>query len=264
MDRKELETYEVQLSQVEMALLSDPSNTELTSLRDELKELISLTKTALEEAEKAAAKPAEPSRKTASSSQHATSSKVWAAGDECFAKYSEDGNWYPARITSVGGSEEHRVYSVVFKGYNTTEILPSSSIKPPPASYVNNPASHKRKLTKEEETEKERKKRKNEKKDEVRAEKAKEQMNKQQAWQKFAKKGEKKGVHIAGLEGRSIFKTPENPLGRGQCRSKIHSNHVRRILTYPSLIIVGVTGSGQGMTETISRTKHKFVPTDSS
>lgn len=72
---------------------------------------------------------------------------------------------------------------------------------------------------------------------EVKAAKAKEQNNKQATWQKFAKKSEKKGVHIAGTAGTSIFKTPDNPLGR-----------------------VGVTGSGKGMTEVASRGKHKFAP----
>ena len=65
--------------------------------------------------------------------------------------------------------------------------------------------------------ERERKKKKNEKKLEVKAAKAKEQTEKQATWQKFAKKSEKKGIHIAGVAGTSIFKTPENPLGRGQC-----------------------------------------------
>jgi len=64
-----------------------------------------------------------------------------------------------------------------------------------------------------------------------------EQNNKQATWQKFAKKSEKKGVHIAGVSGTSIFKTPDNPLGR-----------------------VGVTGSGKGMKEVASRSKHKFAP----
>ena len=42
MDKNELERYQVQLSQVELALASDPENTELASLRSELKELIDL------------------------------------------------------------------------------------------------------------------------------------------------------------------------------------------------------------------------------
>ncbi|KAJ3480865.1 hypothetical protein NLI96_g8051 [Meripilus lineatus] len=233
----ELETYQVQLSQVELALSADPNNEELSSLRSELKELIDLTKTTIAQQEAAASSSkGEASRRNAATT---SSAKTFAAGDECLAKYSSDGQWYPARIASVGGAEDKRVYSVVFKGYNTTELVNASQIKALPANYqAPAPSSHKRKLTKVEEEERERKKKKNEKKLEVKAAKAKEQSEKQVTWQKFAKKSEKKGIHIAGVAGTSIFKTPENPLGR-----------------------VGVTGSGKGMTEVAPRGKHKFDTT---
>jgi len=231
---KDLETYQVQLSQVETTLETDPDNEGLVTLRNELKELIELTQAAIA-AEQASSSKAESSRKT---SAGAVATKTWSAGDECLAKYSGDGQWYPARIASVGGSVDNRVYSVVFKGYNSTELVNSSQIKGMPANYTAPAMSNKRKLTKEEEEEREKKKKKNEKKLEVKATKAKEQTAKQATWQKFAKKSEKKGVHIAGVAGTSIFKTPENPLGR-----------------------VGVTGSGKGMTEVAPRGKHKFDPT---
>ncbi|KAK7463648.1 hypothetical protein VKT23_005589 [Stygiomarasmius scandens] len=235
MDRADLETYQVQLSQVEVALSADPDNAELAHLRSELKELIDLTQVALAQAEAAANPKAESSRKSSAASPAHT----WSAGDECLAKYSADGAWYPARITVVGGSAENRVYTVVFKGYNTTEPAKPSDLKPLPPSYHQTPASNKRKLTKQEEEERERKKKKTEKKLEARAAKAKEQNAKQASWQKFAKKAEKKGVQIAGVAGTSIFKTPDNPLGK-----------------------VGVTGSGRGMTEVTPMGKHKFVATD--
>ncbi|KAL4242108.1 hypothetical protein ABKN59_001840 [Abortiporus biennis] len=239
MDSADLETYQVQLSQVELALSNDPDNTKLSELRDELKELIDLTKAAIAQQEAAASSSkAEASRKAASSS---TSGRVWAAGDECLAKYSGDGQWYPARITSVGGSAENRAYSVVFKGYNSTEMVKASQIKALPTNYTAPlpVGGTKRKLSKLEEEEREKKKKKNEKKLEVKAAKAKEQTEKQATWQKFAKKSEKKGIHIAGVSGTSIFKTPDNPLGK-----------------------VGVTGSGKGMTEVAPRGKHKFDPTE--
>ncbi|KAH8988861.1 hypothetical protein EDB92DRAFT_1947770 [Lactarius akahatsu] len=228
----EIETYQVQLTQVELALSADPDNAELASLRSELQELINLTKTVISQNESAAAsssKSTDSSRKTATT-QNAVN---WSAGDECLAKYS-DGAWYPARINSVAGSAQRRVYSIVFKSYNTTEQLEASSLKPLPPNYNLLPSA-KRKAKEEEDEEKERKRKKNEKKLETRAAKAKEQLQKQASWQKFAKKSEKKGVHIAGMAGTSIFKTPDNPLGR-----------------------VGVTGSGKGMTEYQSKGKHKF------
>ncbi|KAJ7225452.1 hypothetical protein GGX14DRAFT_638829 [Mycena pura] len=237
MEKADLETYQVQLSQVQQAIDADPGNTELVSLRSELKQLIELTETAIAaQAEAASSSKAESSRKNHSSAPAHT----WSAGDECLAKYSGDGSWYPARITSVGGSTDNRVYSIVFKGYNTTEQVKASEIKAMPANYnFVPPPSNKRKLTKIEEEEREKKKKKNEKKVEAKAAKAKEQLAKQATWQKFTKKSEKKGVHIAGLAGTSIFKTPEHPLGR-----------------------VGVTGSGKGMSDAVTQTKHKFAALD--
>ncbi|KAI0257552.1 hypothetical protein BJV78DRAFT_1150410 [Lactifluus subvellereus] len=232
MEKEDLETYQVQLSQVELALAADPDNAELASLRSELQELITLTKTVISQSESAASssKSTDTSRKTMATQQ----SVKWSAGDECLAKYSGDGAWYPARINSVAGSAEKRIYSILFKSYNTTEQVEASSLKPLPPNYNLLPAA-KRKAKEDEDEEKERKRKKNEKKLETRAAKAKEQVQKQATWQKFAKKSEKKGVHIAGIAGTSIFKTPDNPLGR-----------------------VGVTGSGRGMTEYQAKGKHKF------
>ena len=254
MDKNELETYQVQLSQVEVALAADPANTELASLRSELRELIDLTKAAIAQAE--APKP-EPTRKTSAISAPAPG---FAAGDEIMAKYSGDGSYYPARVTSVGGSADNRVYSVVFKGYNNTELLTAAALKPLPPSYANHApsSSSKRKLSKEEEEEREKKKKRNEKKVEIRAAKAKEQTSKQATWQKFTKKAEKKGVNIAGVSGTSIFKTPDNPYGRGTWPSRVFGLLLCLFLTL--VCSVGVTGSGKGMTDYASRNKHVFTP----
>ncbi|KAH8835888.1 hypothetical protein DL96DRAFT_95819 [Flagelloscypha sp. PMI_526] len=232
MDKVDLEQYQIQLSEVEKLIQNDPSNSELLVLRSELKELIDLASSAV-------ASSSKPEKKSGFGPPGASAPPTHnlKAGDECLAKYSTDGQWYPARITSVGGATTNQVYSIVFKGYNTTELVKAAEVKPMPVNYElkTHAAGNKRKLTKEEEDERERKKKKNEKKVEVRAQKAKEQNAKQASWQKFAKKSEKKGVHIAGVAGTSIFKSPDNPLGR-----------------------VGVTGSGKGMTATTTAMKHKF------
>jgi len=226
MNAEDLETYQVQLQQVEAALANDPDNDGLKDLHKELKELISLTEQALAQQSTAATSSSAAGSSKKQNAQSA-SGPQWKAGDECLAKYSSDGQWYPARIASVGGSVENRVYTVIFKSYNTTELVNSSSIKALPANYqaVNDPYSsstnNKRKPTKVEEEERERKRKKNEKKLEVRAQKAKEQNEKQATWKKFAKKSEKKGVHIAGVAGTSIFKTPDNPLGKGMFLSSL-------------------------------------------
>lgn len=246
-------TLSPKLSQVELALASDPDNADLTSLQTELKELIALTEQALAQSEKKAT----ASKSTPSSNSKPTpSSTSFLSGDDVLAKYSGDNSWYPARITSVGGSEDRRVYSVVFKGYNSTELVQAESVKSLPSGNVAVTSSGqggKRKA--EEDAEKERKKKKNEKKAEVRAEKAKEQSNKQASWLKFAKKAEKKGTSIAGMSGTSIFKTPDNPHGRGispRCSKFVIP------LADTWFVLVGVTGSGKGMTETHQRQRHKY------
>ena len=212
MDASDLEQYQVQLSLVDVALADDPENQEFQVLRQELQELIDLTQSALAAEKAAASAKAESSRKTTSS----TPAVTWKAGDECLAKYSADGGWYPARITAISGAADNRVYNLIFKGDNTTEQVKPAELKPLPPNFQYTPPTNKRKLTKQEEEERDRKKKKNEKKVETRAAKAKEQNAKQATWQKFAKKSEKKGVHIAGISGTSIFKTPDNPLGRGE------------------------------------------------
>lgn len=118
------------------------------------------------------------------------------AGDECQARYSGDQKFYPARITSVGGSDTNRVFSVVFQGYESTELVPAADVK----SLTE---QKKRALAlSEEDVEKERKRKKNEKKADTRQVKAEEQGQKQKSWQSFAKKAVKKGkAHVPGFTG---------------------------------------------------------------
>jgi survival-of-motor-neuron-related-splicing factor 30 len=141
-----------------------------------------------------------------------------------------DGRWYPARIVSVGGSATDPRYSVLFKGYDSTEILTSESLRPlknAPGSHGTSSSSagqtagsaNKRsastttKISPEEELERERKRKRSEKKAERSANKSAEANAIQNSWQKFAKKAEKKGT----LKGdKSMFKTPEDPLAKGE------------------------------------------------
>ncbi|PLW11247.1 hypothetical protein PCANC_20312 [Puccinia coronata f. sp. avenae] len=259
MDAKELETYEYQLSQVNIVLEKDPTNAECLSLKGELVNLITLTKDFL--AQTGSSKQTNPSGDNKESSldpsnNHSTKNsrsgsripneqdklaksqgastqtdalKSLNAGDLCMAKYAGDGKYYPAKITTVGGSSETRIYTVVFKGYDTTELVSASEIRPL--------TDHKKRNldTTEQESDKDRKRKKNEKKTENKAAKAAEQLEKQKSWQSFAKKSVKKGVHIPGIVGDSMFASPDNPFGK-----------------------VGVVGSGKGMTQYGSKQRHKF------
>lgn len=225
MDKTDLEKYQGQLSQVESALQANPGNTELIELRQELVQLISLAEEANKQSEAlAASSSAGPAGGIANGNGRpgvarrygsgAGSGMTWTVGSDCLARFSGDGSWYPARIVSMGGSAENPVYSVVFRGYNTTELVKNGELRVLPAEGNAGPA--KRKLSKEEEKELERRKKRNNRKRDVQAAKATEQMLKQTRWQKFTKKAEKKGVQIAGVSGTSIFKTPDNPLGKGE------------------------------------------------
>jgi len=234
----DLEKSQVQLAEVREAyLLEEDEETKQRYLTviEGLEELIEL-QTAL--AEQPSSKAGESSKKSSTADGTAN---VWKAGDECLAKTSDRG-WQRARIANVGGAEGNRVFSVLFKDKGQTELLKAVDLKHLPPSMQNGAenswgaSGKKRKFAnKEEEEEVERRKRRNAKKVETREVKAQEQKAKQDSWKKFTTKAAKKGIEVAGVTGKSIFKTPDNPLGK-----------------------VGVTGSGKGMTENIVRPKHKF------
>ncbi|TNY19358.1 polyketide synthase, partial [Rhodotorula diobovata] len=210
-----------QLSQIKLGLAKDPSNTELQTLKSELEDLISLTRqflganaapapppaassSAAARAPAAASASASPAPRptapagkaspaagrpatlagapsSASAQQH-----KFATGDDCSCRYS-DGKWYPARITSITGSADQPIYTVVYRGYDTPEVVSASS--------------------------------------------------KAKSWQSFAKKGTKKGVHIPGVAGGSMFRSPDD----GNPNAK-----------------VGVVGGGRGVTQNQQRKRQTF------
>jgi hypothetical protein len=185
--------FSVQLFTVEKSLADDPKNEELINLRDELKNLIQLTEELIGPTPSASATaspkpgPSKPKQKPTPSAT-ATPPKVFSAGDECLARWSVDQKWYPAKVALVGGSADNPVYTVIFRGYDTTEYVTSGDIKPMTESK-------KRAMElSEEEIEREKKKKKNAKKEETRQQKAAEQSTKAQAWSAFAQKGVKKGL----------------------------------------------------------------------
>ncbi|ORY78064.1 hypothetical protein BCR35DRAFT_305233 [Leucosporidium creatinivorum] len=261
MNASDIEQYEYQLSQIKLALAKDPHNAEYLNLKDELQSLIDLTKEYLASQPSTAAPAAGPSASTSSNStptprpsapaaaaRSTTSASAsprpaapsappatahkFKTGDECQARYSGDSKFYPARITSIGGSEPNFVYSVIFRGYESTELVGSGDVKPL--------TEHKKReleLT-EEDKEKERKRKKNEKREVTKKEKQAEQEQRQKGWQSFAKKSTKKGVKIPGVSGASLFRSPEdlNPNAK-----------------------VGVVGSGRGMTKATERKRQTFL-----
>ena len=205
------------------ALAADPENAELASLRDELANLIALTKQY--EADQAAARAKAPKASSASESAH-----KYVAGEECMARLPEDGRWYAARILTVAGSVAQPVYSVLLPKQQTTHMLTASDLRPrqahanaaaPAPAYV---APKKAPMTTEERE----------------AAKNREHDEKQSAWQKFQAKAAKKRYDVAG--DRSQFKTPDDPYAKSTCT------------------LSDAVGAGRGMTQQAPRRKHTYAP----
>lgn len=226
-----LKSYEQQLAQVHGALSADPDNQELRNLESELKNLIDLTKQLLStqgtssgaahSSDHTAGKGKGKTARQDGQDDQATTTAAhrFAVGDECQAKYEADGRWYPARVIAAAGTAQNPMYTILYKGYDQTEIVTSASLRPTTrsATVVNGAggsgSSGNVKLTPEEEAERERKRRRSEKKSERFAGKAAEANAVQNSWQKFAKKAEKKGVL---KKDKSMFKTPDDPLAKGK------------------------------------------------
>lgn len=140
---------------MEAALLTDPENSELLKLKQDLEEVIDLTrdliKTQLEEQK--ISSYVEPNRSHASSAsssskspshdavasdpydeveaallaaEQATNGRTWRIGEKCQAKWTEDGNYYDATIEGISESGE---VSVVFDAYQNRSTTTLSELK---------------------------------------------------------------------------------------------------------------------------------------
>ncbi|BEJ15567.1 hypothetical protein CspHIS471_0501720 [Cutaneotrichosporon sp. HIS471] len=231
----ELQTFKDQLALVNIQLEGDKDNADLLALKSELEEIVSLTEqTAAAAAPKKdrKGKGRDKERDKAEPAANWQDSGEYRAGMDCMAKY-KDGKWYPARINQVVGSQESPLYTITFKGYTSSTNVPLSSLRPhDPSAPIPVPVKRAAEPT---EREKEKKKRKGEKWMANQKGRAEEARSKQNTWEKFGKKAQKKGIHIAGLEGTSVFRTSDSPYAR-----------------------VGVFNSGHGMKDFDKMGKHKF------
>lgn len=224
MSAEEIESYKFQLEQVELALQSDPENEELKKLQHDLQELISMFE--------AVAEPTSPKKKDTHHQQPPPSSTPAAANttttalkahefsvdQEVMARWSGDGEFYKATITAIGGADQ--VFSVKFKGYSEAEFVKAEDIKPlqskKRAGVFENVGEPKRK-------------RKETTASSASAssaaggavaptgkkKKAAEFENKKNAWLNFATGSSKKKKATPVINKKSIFKTPDNPEGKG-------------------------------------------------
>jgi len=115
-----LESYYLQLQQVEAALTSDPLNDELLKLKTDLNEVIELTKELLDQ-------------QSGPGSSFSDDSRSWNVGDRCLAPWSQDGKYYEAVIEEI--HDDGRV-SVGFQKYSHGDVTQVSQLKPFDSSYV--------------------------------------------------------------------------------------------------------------------------------
>lgn len=229
MSAEEIESYKFQLEQVELALESDKENEELKKLQSDLKELIQMFEAASaithEETVNTKKKPSSDQTSSASTTPNASKttttttalkSHEFSVDQEVMARWSGDGQFYRAIITAIGGADQ--VFSVKFKGYQESEFVKAEDIK----AIVD-----KKRVGIFENVEEP----KHKKKKEVTAskdpnapvvpkkKKAVEFENKKNAWLNFATGSSSKKKKIAPvINKKSIFKTPDNPEGKGKNR----------------------------------------------
>lgn len=127
----ELAEYEYQLEQISGALKADPENDELLTLKTELNDLIAITKasiqssTSVSDGHAAIATSGESDKK-----RKLEPSALRQVGDQVSAKWiTGDHQFYPAKITSITGSQADPVYTVKFLEYNEIQTLHSHQIR---------------------------------------------------------------------------------------------------------------------------------------
>ncbi|XP_035790973.1 survival of motor neuron-related-splicing factor 30-like [Anopheles albimanus] len=209
----DLQNYKLQLQQVEAALLTDPENAELLKLKQDLDEVIELTKDLIKAQQ-------EPEQKKSAYIEPATSSyldggvggdkkqikpaKVWKVGDKCSAKWIEDGQYYDATIESIADTGE---VSIVFEAYQNRSTTTLSELRERKTRNEVFPTNSNKRLR---HNQKEYLKKKKMKKVQRFKELEEERECEKNKWLQFSAKSTKK----AGVKPKSIFASPENVNGR--------------------------------------------------
>jgi len=211
--QESLETYKLQLQQVEAALTNDPDNDDLLKLQKDLQEVIELTQ---ELANAQASKT--------SSTKHEVSKEPvrdWEVGEKCMALWTENGQYYEATIEEI--SEKDGNCIVTFLQYGSTDTNQLSQLRPVEASSEDSGRPQKRSAdhddtdvlpSKKEQQEAEREwKRKKAQKKATRLKTLEEAREvEKNKWQNFNSKAFSKNKK--GHVKRSIFASPDNVQGR--------------------------------------------------
>lgn len=212
----DLQNYKLQLQQVEAALLTDPQNGELLKLKQDLEEVIDLTKDlirAQQEAEQKKSAYVEPASTryfeggpsaAAAEKKQTKPTVIWKVGDKCSAKWIEDGQYYDATIESITDGGE---VSVVFDAYQNRSTTTLSELKEQKVRNEVFPSNSNKRMRP---NQKEYLKKKKQKKIQRFKELEEERETEKNKWLQFSAKSTKK----AGVKCKSIFASPENVNGR--------------------------------------------------
>jgi len=228
MAEADLASYQLQLQQVEAALLADPESGELLKLKEDLQQVIELTKelVAAQEVEETPAatddvsysshSAAAASSSSASADYHSAPSgshqhtqhqpvKHWQVGEQCRAIWPKDGSYYEADITEITTENE---VTVTFQ-HNKSQVTTSlSALQLSKLGHTGTATS----INKKEQLAKQREYLKKKKAKKAERFKAMDQAREddKNKWQNFSSKAFGK----KGFVKKSIFKTPENASGR--------------------------------------------------
>nr|CAI5844514.1 unnamed protein product [Callosobruchus analis] len=217
----ELQNYQLQLQQVEAALLTDPDNQELQKLKIDLEEVIELSLDLKNKAEEAANQPEYTDPVGVPEDDEITKSllaveefvaknrakKMWRVGDACMAKWSDNGQYYEARIDAINPDGQ---VNVTFEAYKNRGVTTLSELR----EFT----GQKRVLTEAEKMKKARLhdkeylKKKKLKKQQRYKEMEEEREQDKKKWLAFASKAIKNKK--SGLKTKSIFASPESVNGR--------------------------------------------------
>ncbi|CAG7836545.1 unnamed protein product [Allacma fusca] len=115
-----LDSYYLQLQQVDAALTSDATNQELLTLKADLEEVINLTKELLVN------QGGGPVESEVIQEGPSPSETEWKVGDKCLATWTEDGKSYEAIIEEMHPDGK---VSVGFVGYSHGEVLDAAQLK---------------------------------------------------------------------------------------------------------------------------------------
>ena len=130
--RAKVAEYNNQVAEVDALLEAEPGNSEYLQIKTDLVDVISLTKDLLKlkELEEASTTPARSSSfaPPPSTTQH-PHANFFAVGTICEGRYSEDGQWYKAKINAIleGGK-----YHVTYTDYANEEVVSITDIRPLP------------------------------------------------------------------------------------------------------------------------------------